>query len=276
MIGTREPPEERRRPAGGALLLLVVAILGGVAAVPCARADDRAGFPAHWWTPWALKSAAGAPLETSQGVRATFHRDMAQIASKRTLAILAAGGAVAGVCALVEDPAPGVDAREGHWWDASSDVGNTAGNVATIGAVTGTVLLVGHLSGSESLSLTGSELARSVLYSGCITLALKAATQRTRPNGEPYSFPSGHSAAAFSVAPVLAARYGVLAAVPAYLLAGVTAFGRVEEREHFPSDVVFGAALGLASGVAVVRSDAASSSLSIIVRPGAVGLTARF
>src|SRR5437667_190973 len=160
MIGTREPPQEPRRPAGGALLLLVVAILGGVAAVPCARADDRAGFRAHWWTPWALKSAAGAPLETSQGVRATFHRDMAQIASRRTLAILAAGGA--------------------------------------------------------------------------------------------------------------------LAAVRAYLLGGVTAFGRVEEREHFPSDVVFGAALGLASGVAVVRSDAASSSLSIIVRPGAVGLTARF
>jgi len=39
MIGTREPPQESRRPAGGALLLLVVAILGGVATVPCARAE---------------------------------------------------------------------------------------------------------------------------------------------------------------------------------------------------------------------------------------------
>jgi len=298
VIGTREPPQEPRRPAGRELLLLAAVILGGVAAVTCARADDGADFPAHWWTPvpregapqWeVLPQEAGPGFEAKkagdlaeenmrrmQGVRATFHRDMTQIASKRTLAILAAGGALAGVCALVEDPAPGVDAREGHWWDASSDVGNTAGNVATIGAVIGTVLLVGHLSGSESLTLTGSELARSVIYSAGITLALKAATQRTRPNGEPYSFPSGHSAAMFSVAPVLAARYGILAAAPAYLLAGVTAFGRVEEREHFPSDVVFGAALGLASGVAVVRSDAASSSVSITVRPGAIGLTTRF
>src|SRR5258706_5321289 len=170
MSGTREPPQESRRPAGGALLLLVVAILGGVAAVPCARAE-----PGEHYRLIVAATREKVKQNVSQGVRATFHRDMAQIASKRTLAILAAGGALAGVCALVEDPAPGADAREGHWWDASSDVGNTAGNVATIGAVTGTGLLVGHLSGSESVSLTGSALAHSVIYSAGITLPLKAA-----------------------------------------------------------------------------------------------------
>jgi len=51
MIRTPELPQEPRRPPGGASLLLAVVILGGVAAVPCARADDRADFPAHWWTP---------------------------------------------------------------------------------------------------------------------------------------------------------------------------------------------------------------------------------
>jgi predicted NAD-dependent protein-ADP-ribosyltransferase YbiA (DUF1768 family) len=57
MIGTREPPQESRRPAGGASLLLAVVILGAVAAVPCARAGDRADFPAHWWTPVAREGA---------------------------------------------------------------------------------------------------------------------------------------------------------------------------------------------------------------------------
>src|SRR5438309_10935882 len=116
MIGTREPPQEPRRPVGGALLLLVVAILGGVAAVPCARADDRAGLPApagdlaeenmrrmniDWVSFEERRFAYRSPKpgehyrlivaatrekvkqNVSQGVRATFHRDMAQIASKR-------------------------------------------------------------------------------------------------------------------------------------------------------------------------------------------------
>ena len=124
--------------------------------------------------------------------------------------------------------------------------------------------------------MAGSEMARSVLYSGVVTIALKAAVQRTRPDGGPYSFPSGHAAAAFSIAPVLAARFGIYAAVPAYLLAGVTAFGRVEEREHYPSDVVFGATLGLASGIAVTESDATFHGLAIVVEPEGVGLAKRF
>jgi len=51
MIGTREPSHESRGRAAGTSLLLAVVILGEVAAMPCARADDRAAFPAHWWTP---------------------------------------------------------------------------------------------------------------------------------------------------------------------------------------------------------------------------------
>ena len=58
MIETREPSHEPRGPATGTLLLLAVVILGEVAAVPRARADDRADFPAHWWTP---VSREGAP-----------------------------------------------------------------------------------------------------------------------------------------------------------------------------------------------------------------------
>ena len=222
-------------------------------------------------------AAAGTPPDTAtRGIRATFYGDMAQIASMRTLAILASGGALAGVCAVLETSSQGTDASEGNWWDESSDVGNAAGNAAIIGAVAGAALLVGHYSKSQSLYMAGSEMARSVLYSGVVTIALKAAVQRTRPDGAPYSFPSGHAAAAFSIAPVLAARFGIYAAVPAYLLAGVTAFGRVEERKHYPSEVVFGATLGLASGIAVTESDATFHGLAIVVEPEGVGLAKRF
>jgi membrane-associated phospholipid phosphatase len=60
------------------------------------------------------------------------------------------------------------------------------------------------------------------------------------------SFPSGHTAAAFSVATVFAERYRNHRWVPwvAYGLAGVVGLSRLNVQAHFPSDVFFGAALG--------------------------------
>ena len=48
----------RKAVRGGALLLLAVVSVAAVAAVPRARSEDRAGFPAHWWAP---VSREGAP-----------------------------------------------------------------------------------------------------------------------------------------------------------------------------------------------------------------------
>jgi membrane-associated phospholipid phosphatase len=102
--------------------------------------------------------------------------------------------------------------------------------------------------------------------SAIVDLAVKAITRRQRPsdvaqngsfegtffNGgksplKGSSFPSGHAAGAFSVATVVAGRYGqhhkwVPWAV--YGLATAVSFSRVTSSAHFPSDVFLGAALG--------------------------------
>jgi membrane-associated phospholipid phosphatase len=64
--------------------------------------------------------------------------------------------------------------------------------------------------------------------------------------GKGSSFPSGHAAAAFSIATVMARRYGEHKWVPwvAYGVAGLISFSRVPDMAHFPSDVFLGAALG--------------------------------
>jgi hypothetical protein len=64
--------------------------------------------------------------------------------------------------------------------------------------------------------------------------------------GKGSSFPSGHAAAAFSIATVMARRYGDHKWVPwvAYGAAGLISFSRVPDLAHFPSDVFLGAALG--------------------------------
>ncbi len=79
---------------------------------------------------------------------------------------------------------------------------------------------------------------------------LKEAVQRPRPGGGgigTHSFPSGHSSAAFTSAALIQENSGWLAGAPAAGLAAFTAFERVEEGHHYPSDVLAGAAIGVLS-----------------------------
>jgi membrane-associated phospholipid phosphatase len=75
-----------------------------------------------------------------------------------------------------------------------------------------------------------------------------------RGNG---SFPSGHTIAAFSVATVMARRYGRhnhWVSIAAYGAAAAVGFSRITLSSHFPSDVFMGAALGYSIGrFAVLR-----------------------
>lgn len=69
------------------------------------------------------------------------------------------------------------------------------------------------------------------------------------------AFPSGHTAAAFSIATVFAMQFEDTKAVPyiAYSLASLVAVSRLIEHEHWASDLLPGAAIGYACGRQVVK-----------------------
>jgi membrane-associated phospholipid phosphatase len=85
------------------------------------------------------------------------------------------------------------------------------------------------------------------------------------------SFPSGHTAGAFSVASVVAAEYrdtpGVGAAF--YAAASLTALARVNDNEHWATDVVAGAALGTGIGMLVYRFRPWREGETVSFAPGA-------
>jgi|GEM_PF-1279368 len=80
--------------------------------------------------------------------------------------------------------------------------------------------------------------------------ALVEGLQVLGPYLKNFSFPSGHTTTAVAIAWVLAGRFSA-AAIPLLTLAALIAFSRIYNGVHFPVDVVGGALLGSAIGVAV-------------------------
>jgi membrane-associated phospholipid phosphatase len=125
---------------------------------------------------------------------------------------------------------------------------------------------VGFFTKDEKAQHTALLSGEAVADAEIVATVLKAATKRVRPsafapNGNLYDswfeskgsplranggFPSGHSIAAFSIATVVARRYGNHRWVPyvAYSAATLIGFSRMTLSAHFASDVFLGGALG--------------------------------
>ena len=131
---------------------------------------------------------------------------------------------------------------------------SNGGVAALVGGGAG-MWLLGHLSHNEHWSETGFLAGEAALNSLVMVEGLKYSLRRERPyqgNGNgPFfqsggtSFPSEHSAAAWSVAGVIAHEYpGTLTKVMAYGLASLVDISRVRAHQHFPSDVLVGTVIG--------------------------------
>ncbi len=132
----------------------------------------------------------------------------------------------------------------------TAGIGARAGdNIATAGDVlqyvlpaTAAGLTLGHRDGKGAL-----EFGESAALTLGVTYGLKYTVNEKRPNGGSHSFPSAHTSISFSAAEFMRKRYGWEYGIPAYAAASFVAYSRVEVGEHYPHDVVAGAAIGIVS-----------------------------
>lgn len=195
---------------------------------------------------------------------------------KNTLGMILGSAGVAGAIALF-DSRLSADARRigGDDMSIPSAIGKFVGGPVPL-ALGAALYGAGHLRGDDFVTQTGREVIRAVLVSGAITAVAKGTIGRARPFAAPgdpdefspghgftnasfASFPSGHTSAAFATATVLArelnlAHPGSRWWVTSLLFGGATfvGFSRIYQRQHWPSDVVAGAALGTITGYEVV------------------------
>jgi len=131
----------------------------------------------------------------------------------------------------------------------ASDAIASAGDILQIALpITAAGLTLAYWDGKGAL-----EFGESATVTLGVTYALKYAVDENRPDGGHQSFPSAHSSISFSAAEFMRKRYGWGYGVPAYALASLVAYSRVEAREHYPHDVIAGAAIGIASSYIFTR-----------------------
>ena len=105
---------------------------------------------------------------------------------------------------------------------------------------------------TNKVSHVGFDMLRALIVSQTLTQGIKVAVRRDRPTGQCCAFPSGHASATFATAAVLERHFGYRNSWPMFLIAGYVATSRLHDQEHFLSDVLFGAAVGMSSGWTVV------------------------
>lgn len=128
----------------------------------------------------------------------------------------------------------------------------------------GASFLFGHITHNDRLQEAGLLSGEAAINSTAVSFLFKEITQRERPlegNGHGTffnggaSFPSEHSAIAWSIASVWAHEYpGWLSQFLAYGLASTVTVTRVTAKQHFPSDVIVGSGLGWYFGRQVYRA----------------------
>jgi membrane-associated phospholipid phosphatase len=199
-------------------------------------------------------------------VRAQDLKQVDSIASRPPAIKLWQVGAVAGAglltMALLDEPVQHWVSNPANRSGTINDMASTArhfGQAEVVVPVTAGIIVAGLVTGSKGVFHSGLRIGASMVVATMVTGVAKYAIGVERPyqTGEPgdldplsgnSSMWSGHTALAFSFATSLSQEiHRPWTTAGLYTLATATAMSRVYQNDHWVSDVVIGAAVGIAS-----------------------------
>ena len=198
--------------------------------------------------------------------------DLRGIARADSLVWLGGGAVVAGGSLLLDDEV--LHTLEDDDQDVAVAAGENLGEAGLHFGAAAALYAGARLTGHGEAAAFAITLLRTQVVNGILTRGLKLV-----PRARPYqdratltkgSFPSGHTSAIFATATVVQRRWGWRAGLPAYALATYVGATRLQNL-HYLSDVAFGAALGVASGL-VVNLPEGRAAVSPVIAPGRTGI----
>lgn len=193
-------------------------------------------------------SAQDAPAPTDKNFLETIADGVKSVVSSESATVLSAAAAFA-VLALPFDETLTDSASNSTFLKTTFEGwARIAGQEWVLGGGALATFVIGRATDHPKVSALGGDMMEAQLLAGATTFALKHAIRRSRPDGEPRSFPSGHTAGTFAAATVVQRHYGLKGAIPAYTAAVLISGARLQANSHYATDLVMGAAVGILSG----------------------------
>jgi membrane-associated phospholipid phosphatase len=173
------------------------------------------------------------------------------VIDQSNLLILGTAGIGALLAYQFDDQIQDYTQREGLLSKKVSKFGNLYGGIWSAWLLPVSIIITSKAENESNRDMLEKlEFATSALVAnGITTIILKEIIGRERPNGHSdRSMPSGHTSHSFAVAAVVNELYGNKIGTAAYLIAGLVAISRINDNDHYLSDVIIGAGLGTMIG----------------------------
>jgi len=212
----------------------------------------------------AIPAAAQAQVRARASAKDSTASDSTSRFGLRQFAIGAAGLVVVSTIdpAIARDLHTGTSAAALRFDRQLDRFGDATGTIPIIGGIA----LTGLITRNKDIMRAALRATESVVFADLFVQGSKFIVGRSRPTSDPDldaydfhsfgssspAFPSGHSANAFALATSLSDAIGKKwATIGLYALATGTAWARLSEQQHWLTDVIAGAAVGIGSAKAV-------------------------